>query len=89
MNTQIKTRRRKRRPGTAPGLPASQVEPEPTDDQPDGAAAPPRSDMQRADERRVGSIEALAPADPASDVAGFIEPEQEENVDAPQPPLLE
>ena len=89
MNTQIKPQRRKRRSGTTPSLPALQVEPEPTDDQPDGPAGPPRSDMQRADERRVGSIESLPPPDPASDVAGFVEPVQEEAADAPQPPLLE
>ena len=74
MNAQIKIRRRKPSPGTARSLPASQVEPEPIDDQPDGPVAPTRSDMQRADERGVGSIESLPPDDPASDVAGFVEP---------------
>ncbi len=45
--------------------------------------------MQGADERKVGSIESLPPADPAANVAGFVEPAEEEHVDAPQPPLLE
>ena len=89
MNDAIKTRGRKRRPGKARSLPALPVEPEPIDDQPDGPAGPPRSDMQRADERRVGSIESLPPPDPAFDVAGFVEPVQEDAADAPQPPLLE
>lgn len=73
----------------APSSPASQGEPEAIDDQPDGPAVPPRSGMQRVDERKVGSVESLPPPDPAADVAGFVEPAENENVDAPQPPLLE
>ena len=89
MNKQIKTRRRVRRRAAAPSPPASQGESEAIDDQPDGPALPPRSGMQRVDERKVGSVESLPPADPAADVAGFVEPAESENVVAPQPPLVE
>jgi hypothetical protein len=55
---------------------------------PAGAPSPARTDIERADERKVGSIEAVAQTAPESGVAGFVEPAGGED-DAPaMPPLL-
>lgn len=84
----IRLRRNKRRPANAGGVPvtadeydgfAGQAE------QPDALAhgrtgqfaetpGSAQTDMQRADERKVGSIEALPEAGPEDDITGFLEP---------------
>jgi hypothetical protein len=50
---------------------------------------PGQTDIERADERKVGSVETVPQADPAAGVAGFIEPASDEPPEGPMPPHLE
>lgn len=84
----IKLRRNKRRPATAGGVPVTTDEYDGLVGQaehPDALAhgrtgqfdevpGSAQTDMQRADERKVGSIEALPQAGPDDDIPGFLEP---------------
>jgi hypothetical protein len=56
---------------------------------PDAPAGPPRIDIERAHESKVGSMQALAPAEPVSGVVGFVESADDRDGDSHLPPCLE
>jgi hypothetical protein len=65
----------------------------PADDAPTGEAAlpfapaakagPPRTDIERVDEHRIGGVESVPHPEPEDAITGFVEPAAEED---PQPP---
>ena len=58
-------------------------------DEPDEAAAMPRSDIEHIEERKLGSVETLPPDEGDSAAAGFVESARDEEGDAQRPPLAE
>lgn len=45
-----------------------------------------RTSIERADERKVGSIEAVAQAEPADGISGFVEPANSDPAEGQMPP---
>ena len=83
----------KPRPHKRPRAPArAALDSGPVDEGPvraDGRAGSPRLSIQSADEAKVGSIQSLSPAEPASGVLGFVESAEDQDGDSHLPPCLE
>jgi hypothetical protein len=43
----------------------------------------PRTDIERVDERRIGSVEAIAHPEPEDTITGFVEPASDQNLEPP------
>ena len=55
---------------------------------PAGTSRSDRTSIERADEHRLGSIEAIPAPAPEDHIAGFVEPAGDEPADAALPPGL-
>ena len=101
----IRPRRNKRRPADVGGVPvttaecertaAQQEEPDAIASSRDRRAGPTdtrgavQTDIEAADERKTGSVEAVPQAGPQDSVAGFFEPPADPADGAPMPPHLQ
>ncbi|MFZ2652519.1 MAG: hypothetical protein WA210_20655 [Burkholderiaceae bacterium] len=90
MTHPVKPSRHKRAPTRSPArVPVNNGPAEDGPPLPDGPARPPRIDIERTDDAKLGSIQALPPAEPVSGVAGFVESAGDQDGDSHLPPCLE